>query len=217
MYARVRKSKDGTSRMVWHPEPGDLEVTGTSSDGRHTTFSSGGKHHFTARNIHEDEAFWLAAILLCIVGACIVLLIELNSSPGSSQTGPLFLLSVFGVGLFAKSIREEASAWKEVLFLIATVILLGNRGDSGALLFAVITYGFLLIRYAWLWKERAVWEPCVFLALFCGTLLVYRTVNLPDLLAMLAFMCIASGSFVGLITVLSSGWAYTRGYNSISE
>lgn len=215
MYARVRKSEDGTSRMVWHAGPGDLPVTGTSSDGRYTTFSTNGKYRFTARNIHEDEAFWLAAILPCISAACIVWT-AVGTTPGT-HPAPLFMLSMLGVALLASGIREEASTWKEVVFLVATVFLLGNGKDAGAALLAFIVYAFLLIRYAWLWKERAVWEPFISLSLFCGALLLHRAGILPNLIAPIVFVAIAAGSFVGLITVLTSGWTYSRGYNSISE
>jgi len=216
MYARVRKSKDGTSKMVWHAEPGDLSYSGTSSDGKRTTFSSGGKHHFTARNIHEDEAFWLAAILPCIIGSCIAW-IATGASSGQVHPGPLFLLSVLGVALLASGIREEASMWKEVLFILATVALFANGEDPGARWFAIVVYGFLLIRYAWLWKERAVWEPFMALSLFCSALLAHRIGILPNLIAPVVFVAIAAYSFVGLMSVLTSGWRYSRGYNNISE
>lgn len=216
MYARVRKSKDGTSKMVWHAEPGDLSYSGTHNDGKRTTFSSGGKRHFTARNIHEDEAFWLAAILPCIGGACIVW-IAMSGSPQEPHVAPLFMLSMFGVALLASGIREEASTWKEMLFLVATVALFASGEDPGARLFAIVTYSLLLIRYACLWKERAVWEPFMALALFCSALLAHRIGILPHLIASVVFTGIMAYSFVGLVSVLTSGWRYTRGYNRISE
>ncbi len=216
MHARIRKSKDGSSRTVWVAGPGDLPITGTSSNGRYTTFSTGGKRHFTARNIHEDEAFWLAAILPCISAACIAW-IALGTSFERPHMAPLFLLSMVGVALLASGIREEASTWKEVLFLITTVFLFSNGKEAGVLWLAASTYVFLLIRYAWLWKERAVWEPFISLSLFCGALLAHRIGILPGLFAPFLFICIAAYSFVGLMTVLTSGWTYSRGYNNISE
>lgn len=216
MRVRIEKLEDGSSKTVWVAEPGDLPITGTSSDGRHTTFSTNGKHHFSARNIHEDEAFWLAAVLPCISAACIAW-VTLGISFERPHPGPFFLLSLVGVTLLASGIREGASTWKEMLFLVTTVLLFGNGTEAEVLWLAGGTYGFLLIRYAWLWRERAVWEPFVFLTLFCGALLVNRSGILPDQLMMFAFICIASGSFVGLLTVLTSGWTYSRGYNSISE
>lgn len=216
MYARVRKSKDGTSKMTWVAGPGDISYSGTESDGKRTTFSSGGKRHFTARNIHEEDAFWLAAILPCIAASCIVW-IAMSGSPKEPHFGPLFMLFMLGVALLASGIREEASTWKEMAFLVATVLLLGNGKDAGTAVLAFVVYAFLLIRYAWLWKERALWEPFVSLALFFSALLAHQVGILPDLITQIVFAAIAAFSFVGLMRVLTSGWAYSRGMNNLRE
>lgn len=216
MYGRVTKSEDGTSRIVWRAGPGDLPVTGTRSDGRRTTFSTNGNYQFTARNIHEDEAFWLGAILPCVSVACIAWMV-VNGSPEQENLGALFFLSIVGVMLLAASIREEAAAWKEVLFIIATVSLIGYGGREGTLWFIIPAYGFLLARYAWLWKQRAVWEPFVSLTLFCGALLGAWNGILPNLFAPFVFVCIAALSIIGLLRVLTSSWTYSHGINSIRE
>lgn len=218
MRMRIEKSEDGTRRSTISPAPGDLPVSGFVGDGKRITFLGENGYRFTARSFDEEEAVWLGAVLHCIAASCVAMLwIAFDPSQEAPYYGPLFLLVLYAFGLAGSSLREESFAWKEVLFLAATVALVGNPGSSEVLWFAAGSYALLLILYAWLWKERAVWEPFVFLALFSIAIFARRFGFLPELVAPIVFLGLLLFSLFGYLTVLSSGWAYSQGWNRMQE
>lgn len=213
----MNKAEDDTRRTTIYPGPGNLPVTGHVGDGKRTTFLGEDGYRFTTRSIDEEEAPWIGAVLHCIAASCVALL-WISFDPGQNpHYGPLILLGIYAAGLAGGSLREESFAWKEVLFLAATIALLGNPASPEALWFALASYAFLLLRYAWLWKERAVWEPFVFFALFASAVLARHFGFLPEIAAPIAFLGILLFSLFGYLTVLSSGWTYSQGWNSMRE
>ncbi len=177
----LKKTADG--KQAWALSPSDklrTGVTGTSSDGVHTTFRTRYGSIRTRRISGDDARIWAR---MPLVAGITLLLTSFVSFPISRTTFIAFCIAMvlmFALMTSQAIDNEDSLPWPEALLMSMTGFMLDERlaGHAWANQFlhgpmvyvtGIVTASILLL-YVSRWIRHAVWEPfvsgCVFVVLF---------------------------------------------------